>query len=178
MITRTDCAFLAVFLLAAPVSAQQFTAGDITVDQPYAFETAPMARAGGGFLTVVNEGDAPDRLIGVRSELPRTEIHLSSMQDGIARMERVDALDIPAGETVELAPGGYHVMFLGLDGNAFEAGEEIDATLVFETAGEVDVTFTVRARDGMGDGHGSMEGHGEMGEHGAEGMSHDMAPAE
>jgi copper(I)-binding protein len=61
-------------------------------------------------------------------------------------------LAIPAGETVTLAPGGYHLMFMELDG-ALEAGGSVDVTLTFERAGEVTLSMPVRARDGAGGDH-------------------------
>lgn len=126
--------------------AHEFTVGDLTVDHPMAFETAKTAMAGGGFLTVTNNGTEDDRLIAVRADFPKVELHTTEEQDGVAKMIHVDAVDIPAGETVALEPGGFHVMFMGLRGDPFEVGEEIPATLVFEKAGEVEVMFSVEER--------------------------------
>ena len=67
-------------------------------------------------------------------------------------MNHVGRIEIPAGETVKLKPGGLHVMFMGLEDPLTE-GENIPATLVFENAGEVEVTFNVEARDGDHSGH-------------------------
>ena len=64
---------------------------------------------------------------------------------GVARMVPVEALEIPPGATVTLEPGGTHVMFMGLTA-PFAEGDKIDATLVFEKAGEVAVRFNVEAR--------------------------------
>ena len=105
--------------------------------------TAPTARAGAGYLQIVNKGDQPDRLIGVTAGFPRVMIHTTQMDGDIARMVHLEAVDIPAGETVTFAPGGLHVMFMGLNGDPFETGESFDAVLVFEAAGEVPVTFYV-----------------------------------
>ena len=91
----------------------------------------------------MNNGDQPDRLIGVTAGFPRVMIHTTQMDGDIARMVHLEAVDIPAGETVTFAPGGLHVMFMGLNGDPFETGESFDAVLIFETAGEVPVTFYV-----------------------------------
>jgi copper(I)-binding protein len=77
--------------------------------------------------------------------------------DGVARMHEVDALDIPAGATVTLAPSGLHVMFMGLDA-PLVAGASIPATLVFENAGELAVEFKVEPRSAGGDTHDAMPG--------------------
>lgn len=148
-------AALWAILIAGPALAHEFTAGDLTIDHPMAFETAPTAMAGGGYLTITNAGDEPDRLIGISSAFPRTELHTTEERDGVARMRPLEAIEIAPGETVALEPGGHHVMFMGLGGDPFEVGEEIPATLSFERAGEVDVMFVVEPREP--DGH---EGHG------------------
>jgi len=64
-------------------------------------------------------------------------------------MVHLDGLDIPAGETVTLEPGGLHVMFMGLS-EPFIEGEKIEATLVFEQSGELEITFNVEARPEAG----------------------------
>ncbi|WP_424933342.1 copper chaperone PCu(A)C [Amaricoccus macauensis] len=155
---------VALFALSPMAGAHEFTQGGITVDHPMAFETAPSARAGGGFMTIANDGDEDDRLIAVRAEFPKVEIHTTLEENGVSKMVHVAAIDLPAGETVALEPGGYHVMFMGLDGDPFEVGEEIEATLVFEKAGELDITFNVEARGAVGHSdHDHDHDHGHDG---------------
>lgn len=129
--------------------AHDYTVGSIKVAHPYAFETPRAAMSGGGFMSITNAGDEDDVLLGVKADFPKVEIHLSEEKDGMATMTHQESLAIPAGETVDLAPGGYHVMFMGLNGDSFEVDEKIPATLVFEKAGEVDVTFNVEPRGEM-----------------------------
>ncbi len=140
MATAAFCTF------ATAVAAHDFKVGDLVIGHPMAFETARTAMSGGGFFSVTNTGDSDDRLLEVRAEFPSVQLHNTEMTDDVARMFHVDAVDIPAGETVQLAPGGLHVMFMGLGGDPFEAGETFPATLVFEKAGEVEVVFNVEAR--------------------------------
>jgi copper(I)-binding protein len=150
-ITPIAAAVAAAALAWAPLAAHDFRIGDLAIGHPYAPETAPTAKTAAGYLTITNDGATPDRLIEVRSALPRTEIHTTEVDtQGVARMSRVDALDILPGETVELAPQGTHVMFMGLSA-PLEAGGTLDATLVFEQAGEVAVQFNVEPRDGAAD---------------------------
>lgn len=136
--------------------AHDFAVGDLKVMHPMAFETPPTAKSGAGYLMIVNEGDTADALIEVRADFPKVMLHKSEEKDGIATMSHVHKIEIPAGGSVELAPGGFHVMFMGLNGDPLEDGETFDATLVFENAGEVDVVFNVEPRTGGGDhsGHG------------------------
>ncbi len=136
--------------LALPtwISAHDFKVANLEIQHPVAFETPVTAKTGAGYLIVSNTGDTDDTLLEVRADFPMVMLHKSEEKDGIASMMHVDQIAIPAGETVELAPGGFHVMFMGLDGDPFEAGEKIKAILVFEHAGEVEVEFSVEPRPG------------------------------
>ncbi|MEQ8290990.1 MAG: copper chaperone PCu(A)C [Roseovarius sp.] len=148
----------ATLALALPTfaAAHEYTLGGLEIDHPMAFETAATAKSGGGYLAITNTGESDDALIGAKADFPKVQIHESYEEDGVARMRHVEKLEIPAGETVELAPGGYHVMFMGLS-DPFEAGTEIPVTLVFEKAGEVEVMFHVEERSG--DGHDHSHDH-------------------
>ncbi len=142
----------AVCLLTTSLSAHEYKVGDIVVDHPMAFETAKTAQTGGGFMSITNGGAETDTLIAVEAAFPRVEIHTTEMDGDIARMIKVGMVEVPAGETVMLMPGGFHIMFMGLRGDGFEVGEEIPATLVFENAGRLDVTFKVEERKSGDDG--------------------------
>ena len=142
------------------------TAGDLEITRLYTRATLPNQPAGGGFLTVTNSGAEGDRLIAAASDISgRVEIHEMTMDGDVMRMrELADGLPIPAGETVELKPGGYHIMFMDLD-RPFVEGEAIDVLLTFEKAGDVPVTLIVGPRDADGnheDMHHGM-GHGNDG---------------
>ena len=112
---------------------------------------APVA---GGYITIRNWGEKGDRLIAASVAIAdRVEIHEMTMADGVMRMRALDAgLDIPAGATVELKAGSYHLMFIK-PGRALVEGEWLEGSLTFERAGVVPVRFKV---EGMG---GSQQGH-------------------
>jgi copper(I)-binding protein len=95
-------------------------------------------------MTITNHGASEDRLIGGSTPAAaRVEIHEMSMDGGVMRMRKVPGgLAIPEGQTVTLAPGGYHVMFIGLKA-PFATGERIPTTLRFQKAGAVTVDFEV-----------------------------------
>jgi len=140
----------ALALATGAVAAHEITLGDIEIIHPYVFETPPGAMAGGGFMTIANNGETADRLLAVEADYPKVQIHQSVVKDGVGQMLPVTAIDLPPGETVALEPGGYHIMFIGLGNNRFKAGEEIPATLVFEKAGKVEIDFkVVKRRAGM-----------------------------
>ena len=152
---------LALSLLALPAAAHEVTTETLVIDHPYALETPATAMSGAGYMTITNTGSASDRLLEVRADFPRVTLHGTQTDaQGVTRMIPLEGIEIAPGETVTLAPGGMHVMFMGLDGDPFEEGERISATLVFERAGEIAVEFWVEPRDGGMTGH---EGH----EHGS-----------
>lgn len=131
-------------LLAAPTAAQDARAGDIAVQQPWT-RAAGQGATGAGFMAVSNRGAAADRLLSAASPAARSmEMH-TMIRDGDAmRMRPVDAIEIPAGQTVALRPGGLHLMLVGLS-RPLREGEAVPVTLRFERAGEVQVTMSVQA---------------------------------
>ncbi len=139
--------------------AHDFTSGSIYLDHPMIEEAPPNAPVLGGYLSIQNMGDTDDRLIAIESSAAeKVEMHLSTVTDGIARMQPMtEGLVIPAGETVWL-DNGMHAMFVK-PAERYRAGDEVPATLVFEKAGRIDVTFKVEGRTaGAGASH---EGHGQ-----------------
>ena len=151
---------LAAFL-ALPAAAHDYKVAGIVVTHPVAFETAATARVGGGYLTITNDSETDDRLLSISAEgFDEVSLHESSTDDmGVARMQHIAGIDLPAGRTVNLEPGGLHVMFMGLNGDPFEVGEEIPATLTFEKAGTLDVTFNVENRRAAEDGATDHSAH-------------------
>ena len=140
------CAGLAALLALAvvqPAAAQHLKAGDLIIETPWTRATPGGAKVAGGFLKITNTGSAPDRLIGGTLPLAeKVEVHEMAMADGIMKMRRLDALDIPPGKSIELKPGSYHVMFMGLK-DGLKAGGTITGTLVFEKAGTVNVAYKI-----------------------------------
>ena len=126
-------------------SAQQVKAGDLVLDHAWARATPAGAKVGGGFLTIENKGATPDKLIGGSSRAAgKVEVHETAMNNGVATMRPVkDGVSIPPGQTVTLAPGGYHLMLTDLKG-PLKKGDKLVVTLVFEKAGEVKATFDVQ----------------------------------
>jgi hypothetical protein len=144
---------LLLSLLAWPAAAHDYTLGDLRIGHPWTRATASAGGAGGGYLTIRNTGQQPDRLL--RAETPAataTELHTMSMDQGVMRMRPVADIVIPPGEEVRLAPGGLHVMFLNTR-ERFVQGQKITARLVFERAGTIEVEFHVEAPGARGAGH-------------------------
>lgn len=123
---------------------QQFSVGDITIMKVQARETVPGASVGGGYMIITNNGSEDDRLLGGKTSIsPMLEIHEMKMENDIMKMRQInDGVVIKAGETLMLKPGGFHIMFMGLEAPLAKDTNFI-ATLDFEKAGSVDVEFNV-----------------------------------
>ena len=93
------------------------------------------------YLSITNHGAMADRLLAVESGLARkTELHTMEVTNGVMKMRQIDGgIAIPAGKTIQLAPGGLHVMLIGLKA-PLNADENYQVTLVFEKAGKVELT--------------------------------------
>lgn len=147
---------LTALALASACHAHGVTAGDLEIIHPSIPAPPASAKAAGGHMGIRNDGDAPDRLIGVEMDAANhVMLHTTEIgSDGVARMIHLDLIEIPPGETVLLQPGGMHVMMMGLR-RALDVGELIPATLVFQNAGRVEVEFIVEEREGLGESHGN-----------------------
>ena len=139
------CAFaLAAALLgSAPAIARDYTLNSLRIVDPHAQATPPGARSGGAYLTIENHGRDNDQLIRAASPVAAsTELHTMRMEGDVMRMRAVTSIGIPAGSTMSLAPGGYHVMFVGLK-KPLVAGVPVPLTLTFEKAGTIEVEVAV-----------------------------------
>jgi copper(I)-binding protein len=136
---------LAGTLAGTPAFAHDYKVGALEIAHPWVRATPPTAKAGGGFLVVTNKGTTADRLVSASSGASQqVEIHEMKMDGSVMRMrELADGLEIPAGASVTLKPGGYHIMFMELKA-PFTKGNKVPVTLVFEKAGKVDVEFAVQ----------------------------------
>jgi periplasmic copper chaperone A len=150
--------FAAAFALALnPAHAGDYKAGSLDISNPWSRATPKGSSVAAGYMTIKDNGSTPDRLVEGSSDVAsRFEVHEMKMENGVAKMRPVKGgLEIKPGETVELKPGSYHIMFVGLK-KPLSAGDHVKATLVFEKAGTVSVDYDVRAM-GAGSG-GSMPG--------------------
>lgn len=143
MIKRIALSLLLAASLAAPAFAD-VTAGPLVISEAWARATPPGARVGGGYLTVKNTGAEPDTLVSVASPVAeKTELHLMKTEDGVMTMRPAsEGVEIPAGGSLTLEPGGYHVMFIRPKA-PFVQGETVPLTLTFAKAGPVEVTLTI-----------------------------------
>jgi len=126
------------------IAEKTFKVGAIVIEAPWTRATPGGAQVGGAYLKVTNTGAEADRLIG--GSLPTAaavEVHEMSMADGVMKMRKLEqGLEIKPGQTVELKPGGFHIMFMGLR-EGLKQGPPIKGILVFEKAGSIEVEYSV-----------------------------------
>ena len=117
-------------------------AGPLKIDGAWTRATPNGAKVAGGYLRITNTGAVPDRLVSGTSNISdKFEVHEMSMDGGVMKMRPLnEGLTIAPGATVELKPGGYHIMFTDLKQPVAE-GSTIKAVLMFEKAGRAEVEF-------------------------------------
>ena len=146
-------ALAAAALLALPAAAD-----GILVMDPYARAASPAAKSGAAFMTLHNTSGTDGRLIAARTDVAkRVELHTHvEVSDGVLQMTEIEGgIPLAAGEKHHMVRGGDHVMLMGLNG-PLEQDAEITVTLVFEEAGEVEVTIPVdNARKPEAGAHGA-----------------------
>jgi copper(I)-binding protein len=131
---------------ARPVPAgQTYKAGPLVIATPWSRATPGGAKVAGGYVTITNTGSTPDRLTAATLSVAEAgEVHESTTAGGVVRMRPVEGgVEIRPGATVELRPGGYHIMFVRLT-QPLKEGEKLSGSLTFENAGTVPVEFAVR----------------------------------
>ncbi len=157
--TLLSAAFAALF--ASAVNAESI----IEIVDPYALSAGANATSGAAFFTIRNTGDTDDRLLDVRSDVAaRVELHTHIMEDGVAKMRKVEGgFPVEAGSEHLLMRGADHVMFMGLNA-PFVDGEPISVTLVFESGLTLDVEIPVqlgRTENPASNSQSTMD-HGSM----------------
>lgn len=133
---------IATALLVGDASAASRTDSRIEVRNPWS-RPAAAGMVGVGYMTLVNPGDRPEALVSVESPAAdRVEIHRSAMEGGVMTMSPQARVETPARGSVAFAPGGYHLMFIGLK-RALKTGDKLPATLVFDGGRRIPVQFSV-----------------------------------
>lgn len=131
---------------AAPAGAVRAEGkiGDLAISAGYTRAMLSGQPVGGGFLTIVNAGTADDRLIAADSPVAgEVQLHEMAMENNVMKMRALkNGIPVPAGKTVELKPGGLHLMFMQVK-TPFKDGDKVAVTLKFEKAGTVSLMLPV-----------------------------------
>lgn len=147
--------FAAAVLAGSVAAAQDYKAGSVTIDHPWA--RASVTETGAAYMTITNHGTAADELVAAASPVAgKAELHTHIAEGDIMRMRPVGEIDLGAGQSAMLKPGGLHIMLIGLKAPLKE-GEQFPLTLTFKKAGEVTVGVPVQAAGA--DAPAPMGGH-------------------
>jgi copper(I)-binding protein len=148
--------FLALFIAVASAGQpHQYKLGPLEIDTPWSRATPGDAPNGVVYVTIKTTGAEPDRLTGVESPAAdQTQIHDMQVEGDVSQMWLIGEMDIPAGQTVTLAPDHAHIMLVGLK-KPLELAQTFPLTLTFEKAGSVTVEVTVEPAGAMAPGQGS-----------------------
>jgi periplasmic copper chaperone A len=132
----------------ATAMATDYKVGSLEIGSPRSRATPKGSQTAIGYMTIKNNGTTPDRLTGGSVDVAdHFELHVTTIENGIARMRELSDIEIKPGQVVEFKPGGSHVMFVNLK-HPLSKGEHINGTLVFERAGKVQIEYSV---EGIGD---------------------------
>ena len=145
---RMACVAVVACSLVTTAQAQEGALANIIVTQAWSRATPGGSKVAGGYLTVENRGVIPDKLLSASTDAARKiEIHEMAVTDGVMTMRPVEGgLTIEPGHNVKFAPGGLHLMIVGLVA-PLKQGDQVPASLTFEKAGTISVSFEVQ---GMG----------------------------
>ena len=128
--------------LCGSAMAQNASVGSIKVENAYTRATAPGQQVAGGFLKIENKGSA-DQLVSASSPAAgEVQLHEMAMDGNVMKMRQVKDIPVPANGSVELKPGGLHLMFMNIKA-PLAAGETVPVKLKFAKAGEVEVKMPV-----------------------------------
>lgn len=125
------------------LSATAWAQTSVKVDDAWVRGTVAAQKATGAFMRLTPSANA--RLVAAQSPVANVvEIHEMAMEDNVMKMRQVPGLDLAAGRTTELKPGGYHVMLIDLK-QQLKGGEQVPITLVFEDAAKKRFTQEIQA---------------------------------
>ena len=136
---------IALMAFATSIQAQDAKVGAIKIENAYVRATAPGQHAAGAFMKIENGAAASDQLVSASSPAAgEVQLHQMSMEGNVMKMGQVKDITVPANGTVDLKPGGYHIMLMNIKA-PLKVGETVPVKLKFAKAGEVEVKLPVNA---------------------------------
>ena len=116
----------------------------IMIHDPWVRAVPPVSPTSAAYMILMNHGDKDDQLLSVKSTIAKVvEIHNSKIENGVMKMSPVKFVELPAGKTQELKPGGFHLMLIKLS-ETLKVGKKIEFMLHFKHAGMVKVIAPVK----------------------------------
>ncbi len=140
---RTICAALTLAVALLGIGDAFAASDQIVVEKAWARATPKMAVTGGAYLTVTNRGPGEDRVLNVTSPVAeKIQFHAMTVDNDVAKMTRLLAIELPPGVPVVFKPGGIHMMLLGLN-RQLKEGETVPLILTFEKAEAIELDAQV-----------------------------------
>ncbi|RXH42596.1 copper chaperone PCu(A)C [Bradyrhizobium zhanjiangense] len=135
---------IALALIAgAQVNAQTSSASSVVVERPWARATPGGAKTGAAYLTLINNGEAPDQLLGATTPVAdKVQFHSTTEENGMSRMREMPVVDLVPHAKTTFDPGGMHIMLVDLK-QPLKEGQTFSLSLTFAKAGKVDVTVPI-----------------------------------
>ena len=135
--------FAVSFAITTSAAAHDYMLGDIHIMKPWSRPLPAVSVNGAAYMTIMNKGATPDRLLSVSTPAARkAELHNHTMEGGLMKMRPVGVMEITPGNPSVLQPGGLHIMLMGLAEPLVE-GRSFPLTLNFERAGSIEVTVVI-----------------------------------
>jgi periplasmic copper chaperone A len=148
--------------LTAGALAAETKVGEVVINDPWVRASLGATGTSAAYMTIEVTGDHSDRLLGARSPLAEhAQLHAHVMDQGVARMRPVEAIEVAPGTPTVLAPGGLHIMLTGIQGK-LTPGQTMPLELTFETAGKVELEVPVKGMGGMDHGQHGQDQSGKM----------------
>ena len=170
---RSLLLLLVLTVVTSVTLAEDFQVGSIHIGDPFSRALPPTSKNGAVYLTLTNHGHNPDQLVGAATPIAEhAEMHTHRMEDGMMKMRKVDQVELPPHEEVEFAPGGNHIMLIGLS-QPLKEGERFQMMLHFKEAGHVMVEVAIESAGATSASH-SEHGHGDSQKHQAEANENSM----
>jgi copper(I)-binding protein len=136
---------VAAYSVTGVAWAIEYKVGSITIKDPWSRATPKGASTAVGYMTIKNTGTTTDRLVGGSVDTASGfQLHSMVIENGVAKMRELSAIEIKPGQSIEFKPDSSHVMFVGLN-KALSKGEHITGSLIFEHAGKVQVEYEIQA---------------------------------
>ena len=132
-----------IFSASAAFACETVALGELTIENAWSKATIGADRPAVFYVEITNTGGTDDALVGITTPAASMPmLHETIVTDGIASMPHAMSVPVPAGQSVALAPGGYHGMLMDLTA-ALKEGDRFPMTLTFEKAGAVTVNVDV-----------------------------------
>lgn len=134
---------------SADFNSAQIDADKIIINNAWIQEGPPSQRITAAFMVIENQNTTEISLLSASVDVaPVVELHKMELEDGMMRMRRVDSIDIPSGGTVELKPGSYHLMVIGVT-RELKEGDKVKVTLRFSNNIQKSLNVPVKKRSSV-----------------------------